>query len=435
MSSIKAFFVGVMQDPTWARRIQGITLVLAVAVLAAFFVKSVNSIMDKTDGYDFYLAARALWEGNDPREVMMREIGYITYPPSAAILFLPLVPLGLLGYAIAWSALNIAFIILIPFLAMGVITGRARGHPWWTYLVPALVCGRLIENNNGLAQSNVLIGFGCLLGVYWFRFGRPWRAGLAIAAMAAIKVTPGLFGVYFLWKRQWKAAMAMVLGACLFFGLLPAITYGPLAVPDHYLTWIQQTEEHFLYSEAGLGYQPGQSIRSTLHHLLTRSSVESNEEYFVNVLDLPTELIDAIVPVFSVLLLIGLLAVSRSPTVPRSATHQYLEMALVMVTMLLMSPYVRKAHYAMLYPAFALAIAALFHGVFQGGTAKRLKWSMIVFAVVVNFTSRGFIGRTASDFTAALSFILWPTTLFGLALGGAIWAGRTGGGDQVESDR
>ncbi len=434
MASIKAFFGRVTQDPTWARRTQQVSLVLLAAILVAFFAKSASSIMDKTDGYDFYLAARALWEGNDPREVMMRESGYITYPPSAAILFLPLVPLGLLGYAIAWSALNIALIIAIPFLAMGIITGRARGHRWWTYVVPALVCGRVLENNNGLAQSNVLIGFGCLLGIYWFRFGRPWRAGLVIAAMAAIKITPGLFGVYFLWKRQWKAAMAMVLGACLFFGLLPAIAYGPLEVPDHYSTWIQQTEYHFLHSEAGLGYQPGQSIRSTLHHLLTRSSVESEEEYFVNVLELPTELINTVAPVLSILLLIGLLAVSRSPTVPRSAPHQYLEMALVMVAMLLMSPYVRKAHYAMLYPAFALATAALFHGVFQGRAAKRLKWSMIAFAVVVNFSSRGFIGRTASNFTAALSFLLWPTILFGLALGSAICAGRITGGDRVQSD-
>ena len=90
MASIKAFFLRVTQDPTWARRIQQVSLVLLAAILIAFFAKSASSIMDKTDGYDFYLAARALWEGDDPREVMMRESGYTTYPPSAAILFLPL---------------------------------------------------------------------------------------------------------------------------------------------------------------------------------------------------------------------------------------------------------------------------------------------------------------------------------------------------------
>ena len=158
--------------------------------------------------------------------------------------------------------------------------------------------------------------------------------------------------------------------------------------------------------------------------MLTRSSVDTNEGYFVNIVELPTELINTMAPVISVLLLIGLLAVSRSPMVPRSALYQYIEMALVMVTMLLMAPYVRKAHFATLYPAFALATAALLHGLFQEQAAKRLKWSMIVFAVAVNFSSRGFIGKSASDFTAALSFILWPTILFGLALGSAIWAGR-----------
>ena len=64
MASIKAFFGGVVRDPTWALRIRRVTLILIVAVLVAFFAKSVNSILDKTDGYDFYLASRALWEGH-----------------------------------------------------------------------------------------------------------------------------------------------------------------------------------------------------------------------------------------------------------------------------------------------------------------------------------------------------------------------------------
>lgn len=414
------------RGPAAAPRLRWAAFFLVAAVLVAFYAKSVHSIRDKTDGYDFYVAARAVFEGEDPREVMEREIGYLTYPPPAALVFLPLVVAGLGGFAHAWSAVNIAFVLATPFLALSIITGRARGHPWWWYLMPGLVCLRCIENNNGLAQSNLFVGFGCLLGIYFVRWGRPWAAGMAIATVAAIKLTPALLGVYFLWKRRWTVAAATAAGGLLWFALLPGLAYGTSHLVERYETWHEQVDQALIDPEVEFDYQPGQSIKAMLLHLLTKSNARtpSKGEYYVNVVALDRDEVKAVVPFISLAILIALLFVSRNPNAPRSAPGPYLEMALVVVSMLLMSPYVRKAHFASLYPAVALACAAILHGALPETAARRLKWSLIAFAVLVNLTSPGIIGREGRDFFAGIAIFLWPTLLFALALAGCATACR-----------
>ena len=63
-----------LRSGVWRRRLRRTSYVLLTAVLVAFYVKSVHSILDGTDGYDFYVAARAVVDGQNPREVMLREI-------------------------------------------------------------------------------------------------------------------------------------------------------------------------------------------------------------------------------------------------------------------------------------------------------------------------------------------------------------------------
>lgn len=407
-------------------RLRLAVLTLVGALLTFFYAKSVHSIHDQTDGYDFYVASRAVFEGQDPRETMLREIGYLTYPPPAALVFLPLVVAGPVVYAHAWSALNIACILAIPFLALSIITGRARGHPWWWYLLPGLVCLRCIETNNGLAQSNLVLGCGCLVGIYFVRWGRPWRAGLAFATVAAVKLTPALFGVYFLWKRNWKAAAATALGGLLWFALLPGLAFGTTHLVERYEKWQENVDQVLISPDVEFDYQPGQSMRAVLLHLLTESNARSPGKgpYYVNLATFDRDTVEALVPILSFLILIALLSVSRNPTLPREAPGPYLELGLVLVAMLCMSPYVRKAHFASLYPAVALACAALLQGVVPEVAARRLKWSLVAFALLINLTSPGLIGRQGRDFFAGIGIYLWPTLLFGLALAGAIGACR-----------
>ncbi len=396
-----------------------------VVVLGALYVKSVLGTLDRNDGYDYYVAARAILDGVDPRDAMIAEVGYITYPPSTAILFLPLAALGHTGFAVVWNAINALLVVVIPALAIGTLHGRIRGHPWWWYVLPGLVAFRLLETNATLSQSNLLVGFWCALAIYLLRQDRPAWAGLAIALGAAIKVTPGLFGVYFLYRGRWTAAIAAAAGAVLVFAILPALAYGPRAVSGHYQTWRSYagdlvTPEHKQYN-----YMHGQSVQSALLRLLTESNARKPEKgpFYVNVLALDPAAVRRAVPVISVGLLLTLLAVCRGPTSPRDAPGPYLEMAFVLVVMLLMSPYVRKAHYAMLYPAVCLSIVALLTGAVAGRTARRLAWSLAGFGVLLNGTAPAIITKVGSEFFNGVCVFLWVTIGFAIALAGAIRAG------------
>ena len=67
--------------------------------------------------------------------------------------------------------------------------------------------------------------------------GRPWAAGFWVGTAIAYKFTPILFLPLLLWKRQGRAALALVLAA-LFWNLVPAVFVGPeKTVECHQLWW------------------------------------------------------------------------------------------------------------------------------------------------------------------------------------------------------
>lgn len=414
------------RDPGRAAHLRRAAYLVGAIVFIALYVKSVRGTLDRNDGYDYYVAARALWQHEDPRVAMEREVGYITYPPSNAIVFAPLALLGHTGYALVWNGINAVLVVAIPALALGTITGRVRGHPAWWYLLPALVGFRVLETNATLSQCNLVVGGCCMGAIYLLRRDRPWSAGLVVAVGAAMKVTPGLFGVYFLWRRRWAAAAAALLGAVVFFLVLPALVYGPRAVPEHYRTWRKYAANLVNPQDKLYNYEHGESVRSALLRLLTKSNARKPGKgpFYVNVLDLDRDAVARAAPVISALVFVALFLVSRNPTTPRDAPGPYLEMGLVLVATLLISPYVRKAHYAIAYPAISLAVAALLAGVVPGAAARRLRSSLVAFALMVNLTAPAIVTKTGSEFFNGICIFLWAMLVFAAGLIIAVLACR-----------
>jgi hypothetical protein len=90
----------------------------------------------------------------------------------------------------------------------------------------ALACGRFLDSNFLLGQVNLFILFLITLGLYAAWRGREVGAGLAVACATAIKVTPGLFGLYFLWTGRARALFGGAAGLILFLLLIPSLTLG-----------------------------------------------------------------------------------------------------------------------------------------------------------------------------------------------------------------
>jgi alpha-1,2-mannosyltransferase len=130
-----------------------------------------------------------------------------SYPPAAAIL---LSPLSLVPMAVATALLTLATIALAA-LVLRVFLRSLGGSPggggsWWTvgWLLPAALFLEPVRSTLGYGQVNValmaLVSLDCLTT-------RPsWPRGALVGIAAAVKLTPGAFVLFFLLRRDYRAA-------------------------------------------------------------------------------------------------------------------------------------------------------------------------------------------------------------------------------------
>ncbi|HZO89205.1 MAG TPA: glycosyltransferase family 87 protein [Chthonomonadaceae bacterium] len=133
--------------------------------------------------------------------------GFI-YPPPCAALFLPFTylprPLALLG----WRLLNLGAygcgLLMLLYLM------RARLKPLEAQVVTfvALASPPLLIALS-LGQITPLVFFTAAAGLYFLETGRPAAAGVSLAVGALLKVSPILFAVWLLTRRQYRALAAL----------------------------------------------------------------------------------------------------------------------------------------------------------------------------------------------------------------------------------
>jgi alpha-1,2-mannosyltransferase len=140
-----------------------------------------------------------------------------SYPPFAAILLSPLalVPVAVAGTAATLATIALAALVLRVFL--GSARGRAAGPPgnpvsWWTvgWLLPAALFLEPARSTLDYGQVNValmaLVSADCLAG------RARWPRGALVGVAAAVKLTPAAFVLFFLLRRDYRAA-AVAAGA------------------------------------------------------------------------------------------------------------------------------------------------------------------------------------------------------------------------------
>jgi len=141
-----------------------------------------------------------------------------TYPPIAAILFSPLALIPLPVATIANNLISLALLFLIFWwLMMNLGHAGRRQAIWWAALLTGLsVFFGPIASAFGYGQINILLMFAVLLDAFVVppRF-RGWLTGAAVA----VKLTPGVFVVYYLVKREWRAAVTAMVSTVVFTGI------------------------------------------------------------------------------------------------------------------------------------------------------------------------------------------------------------------------
>lgn len=190
-----------------------------------------------------------------------------TYPPMAAVLF------SGLTFLPVWAA-N-ALVVVVSFLCLSVVcllvTRRLtqRTNVVWTVTAAVPVAALALEpvlSTFLFGQINLvllaLVVVDCLAVT-----DRRWR-GMLVGLAAAIKLTPLIFLLYFLLRRDWRAALTSV-GT--FAGLAAAGFV--LAPEDSAEYWF-----HALLDPSrvgGLAYMTNQSLRGVLHRFNPGQPAES----------------------------------------------------------------------------------------------------------------------------------------------------------------
>ena len=141
-------------------------------------------------------------------------------------------------YKIGLFLWNIMQMILVTFLV--VLISRILGYGersdgGWnegkhlkagSYVLPLLLCAVIVCDNLWLGQANIPAFFCSVSAIYFHLKEKSWAAGLFLAMAVSIKLTPLLFLIYFIYKKDYAILPWTLGGLLLFMVFFPFMIYG-----------------------------------------------------------------------------------------------------------------------------------------------------------------------------------------------------------------
>jgi len=378
-----------------------LTAALLIAFAIAFFIYyGVNTINDPVFGIDFspyYVAGRSLTTGDVQALTNYAETGGFNanagpfldnfrqyffadspvatrwiYLPAYAWIFRPLAGLDFKAATRAWLIANMALTLLCIGLLCSARPWRGDGllNRWRVaWIVFMGLTFQPVLDNMWHGNISALI-FACFGLSYWLlRRDRSFFAGLVLGVIVMLKFYPGLFFLYFAWRRNWSLVAGIIASsaAILALSLLTAGLPGNLAYFQMVLSELRG---------GGIPAFNNQSISGFLLHAFTRGDVNAWADVSV-----PVSL--TIARLALILATVGAAAwVLRRR--PESTTNPILaqdfDLGLVIAVMLLTSPITWYHYYIwLLFPLVVLLDAFLLTA---AGTTRRLIWLAVGYGLV-----------------------------------------------------
>lgn len=354
------------------------------------------------------------------------------YLPTTGIYFAPLLTLDrnpslALRYAIAVGCLVVTIMLFHRMLC-----GTSNSSAWSRLLVGvgagALTLQFILNDLDDGGPHLILLGI-LTGGSYAVWIGRE-RLGAALIGLGIVlKITPALFLLLFLWKRQWRLASYTVL-ATAFWIVLPVLYMGPTSWWNHHTEWTMNAVLSVLDRQReGRQENELQKANLSLRHTMLRYLVTYPPEHRLRqvdsgyrpVLDLPSPVANTIVGVAG-LTLLGLFAwSSRRPYQGSGDPTWARDCAGTLILALLFSPITWDQHLVWMIPAAFVVAAAAAR---LSGWLSRAGYTMlglyILLTMVLNYEVVGSAGWEALKSYHHLGIAM--LILFGLLLssGGAL---------------
>lgn len=249
----------------------------------------------------------------------------------------------------------------------------AHPIPSWVQLSILVLSLRPILSDLHHGNNNILILFLVVASLAAWRRGYDVLAGLLLALSITYKVTPALFGLYYVYKRSWRTVAASALGMGIFLLIVPSLFLGPEFNGLSLATWWHRILRPYVESDVAGVQEINQSMIGVVMRILTKQV--GSERYSVQLQHLHLFSLDPKVVVLALkgasVGMLGLLAwLCRTKAERRDDPRLLGEFALVVLAMLFVSERSWKHHYVtVLLPYTYLAYRAFDARIARGARA------------------------------------------------------------------
>ncbi len=243
----------------------------SLILLGTFLAVLIYALTRRTvDFYPFYWITRELLYLNAD---LYGTHPAFSYPP---FFYCVVAPFAVFQAKVAfglWIAFSVALLFAAIFLVLKMLQSVPSGSPVFlteswnkAYLGLALVLF-IVFDNLYLGQSNILVFFLTVFSIYLFEDGREYLSGITIAAAIAIKITPALFLVYFIFRGGRKVFTGALAGLAAFFFIIPSMFFGVARSNGFFRDFISQVILPFAKNDT--------IIRETVYYTHTNQSLDA----------------------------------------------------------------------------------------------------------------------------------------------------------------
>lgn len=341
-----------------AQRIYSVLLALLVLSL---WVNAVRRAMRGSGQYDDFtqFARNLLFEGQNGYEAggSIRK-----YPPVFWFLFAPLAPMPIALGATIWFWMNLALAVGAAWVSALVVDEtpgleRPRTALW---AIPLVLASGIVGSNLETSQVNILIFFFVCLALWAFRRRQDLTAGMLLGFATALKLTPGLFILYFLYKRALRVVVGAGLAIAVCWLVVPLIVFGPgdfLEIGRDWSEFVLGYVTQGVPAEGISGFgHTNQSLAAAFYRFFTESPAGAGRpNFYLNVASLGSAAAAAFLRGMNVGILVLLAWLCRTPVGDRRDVRLAFEYSLVFIAALFLSPISWINHYVTILFPFAAA--------------------------------------------------------------------------------
>jgi hypothetical protein len=354
-----------------------------------------------------------LWADETEKIVRTQRYPPITRPLLMLFALPPKPVAAVLSFALfamlyGWSAAKIAEVFPLPKIVSGTVAAGVAIAVVAPYVWADLTAGNL---------TSVLLA--CVTGAYVFaQRGKPLRAGVILSVGIMLKMIPALCLIYFLFRKQWRVFVGVVLGVVV-IGVIPSLLiFGPSQLIDYHGYWYHEEFAKFtpmrtIEQPIECTYQNQAFVRTLIRLFTPINAGHSGDPFYIQIADLSVPAIKTIYIAVMIASLGGLVWVCRRST-QRAADGSPAAYALCVGAMLWMSPWAGSYYFSLaMWPAMALvarwdtstisrvALVAWFAAMPTLASLTLRAYSPSMFATLTVLIAVGIVALTAARFSAS----------------------------------